>query len=352
MELPPLDESQQMPRVRDDGRSRAHELGRRHEIRAGLLSARHRKTGGRDHRRQSKHRRRDATSPRIGRARHRHRRGADSQRVARRSDGRKGDHSLRRAPRPAVRSARRAEQHGARRSGRGPVDGRLQIVRKAGGHEQMLTDQQVMLEPGKRVFTVREQIDEPDFYTYEARFIPTKSGRRHDGPEQPGHRRSHTCAAAARCCCSKITRTVASSTCWSTRLRHHESRSHRPQHGPTSCSAIWPSCSRSTRCCWPTCRASSSATSRSKCWCRNTQNMGSGLVMLGGPNSFRRGRLDEHADRRSNAGRLPDQECQGRASRRLGNADARLGIGRRQLLAKESSPRKPSRRSASRIIAA
>jgi uncharacterized membrane protein len=53
-----------------------------------------------------------------------------------------------------------------------PVDGRLQVVRKTGAREQMLTDQQITLEPGKRVFTVREQIDLPEFYTYEARFIP------------------------------------------------------------------------------------------------------------------------------------------------------------------------------------
>ncbi len=54
----------------------------------------------------------------------------------------------------------------------GPVDGQLQIVRKAGNREQMLTDQKITLEPGIRVFRVREEIDAPDFYTYEARFVP------------------------------------------------------------------------------------------------------------------------------------------------------------------------------------
>lgn len=55
---------------------------------------------------------------------------------------------------------------------RGSVDGRLQIVRKTGNRETMLTDQEVTLEPGIRVFRVREEIDAPDFYTYEARFVP------------------------------------------------------------------------------------------------------------------------------------------------------------------------------------
>jgi uncharacterized membrane protein len=55
---------------------------------------------------------------------------------------------------------------------RGPIDGRLQIVRKAGNREQMLTDQEITLDPGIRVFRWREEIDAPDFYTYEARFVP------------------------------------------------------------------------------------------------------------------------------------------------------------------------------------
>jgi Mg-chelatase subunit ChlD len=56
--------------------------------------------------------------------------------------------------------------------GGGRVAGRLEVIRKTGETEQRLADQHVVLEPGKRVFTVREQIDLPDFYTYDARFIP------------------------------------------------------------------------------------------------------------------------------------------------------------------------------------
>ncbi len=52
------------------------------------------------------------------------------------------------------------------------VEGRLQIVRKAGGREQMLTDQDVTVEPGVHAFRAREEIESPDFYTYEARFVP------------------------------------------------------------------------------------------------------------------------------------------------------------------------------------
>ena len=55
------------------------------------------------------------------------------------------------------------------------ASGRLQVVRKSGGREEHLLvppNDRVTLPSGKRVFTVRETINAPDFYTYEARFIP------------------------------------------------------------------------------------------------------------------------------------------------------------------------------------
>ena len=52
------------------------------------------------------------------------------------------------------------------------VAGRLIVVRKAGEREERLADAPIELEPGKRVFSIREEIDQPDFYTYEARFVP------------------------------------------------------------------------------------------------------------------------------------------------------------------------------------
>jgi ankyrin repeat protein len=56
--------------------------------------------------------------------------------------------------------------------GDGSVEGRLRIVRKSGGRDTVLQDQDVKLPPGKTVLTFREEIDSPDFYTYEARFTP------------------------------------------------------------------------------------------------------------------------------------------------------------------------------------
>ncbi len=58
-----------------------------------------------------------------------------------------------------------------------PVKGRLKITRKTRDREQLLSEQEVTLEPGKRVFTLREEIESPDFYTYDAQFIPDDVAR-------------------------------------------------------------------------------------------------------------------------------------------------------------------------------
>jgi uncharacterized membrane protein len=54
----------------------------------------------------------------------------------------------------------------------GVARGRLQIYRKAAGREELRADQVVEIPPGKRVFRIHEKIDQPSFYTYEARFVP------------------------------------------------------------------------------------------------------------------------------------------------------------------------------------
>lgn len=50
--------------------------------------------------------------------------------------------------------------------------GKLRIVRKTGDVEQVISEGPVTLKAGKNVFSVRETIERADFYTYEARFVP------------------------------------------------------------------------------------------------------------------------------------------------------------------------------------
>ena len=52
------------------------------------------------------------------------------------------------------------------------VAGKLRIVRKAGDNEETIVVQDVDVPPGKRVFSIPEEIYQPDFYTYEAHFTP------------------------------------------------------------------------------------------------------------------------------------------------------------------------------------
>lgn len=52
------------------------------------------------------------------------------------------------------------------------VAGKLRIVRKAGDVEETIVVQDVDVPPGKRVFSIPEEIYQPDFYTYEAHFTP------------------------------------------------------------------------------------------------------------------------------------------------------------------------------------
>ncbi len=68
----------------------------------------------------------------------------------------------------------------------GEVRGRLQLSRSAGGRADVLSDEAVILPPGKKVFTIRQEIDQPNFYTYEARFVPD----RHEDDAMPQNNRA------------------------------------------------------------------------------------------------------------------------------------------------------------------
>ena len=52
------------------------------------------------------------------------------------------------------------------------VSGKLTIIRKTAEHTEAIVTQDIVVPPGKRVFTIPEEIEQPDFYTYEARFSP------------------------------------------------------------------------------------------------------------------------------------------------------------------------------------
>jgi uncharacterized membrane protein/Mg-chelatase subunit ChlD len=57
-----------------------------------------------------------------------------------------------------------------------PVPGRLKITRRVGPSEQLLAEQPIVLEPGKRVLAFKETIEQPAVYTYQADFVPDDPG--------------------------------------------------------------------------------------------------------------------------------------------------------------------------------
>ena len=91
---------------------------------------------------------------------------------------------------------------------------------------------------------------------------------------------------------------------------------------PTASSRAWPSCRSTTPSSWPTCPCAISedvsfSDDQIAMLVRNTQQMGAGLVMLGGPESFWRRRMDGHGDGKGDAGRFPDPQRRGRPPRSL-----------------------------------
>lgn len=52
-----------------------------------------------------------------------------------------------------------------------PVRGRLRVTQQVGGEESLLIEQSIQLAPGKNVFPMRHTIEQPAAYTYKAEFI-------------------------------------------------------------------------------------------------------------------------------------------------------------------------------------
>ena len=145
----------------------------------------------------------------------------------------------------------------------GEVPGRLVLSRMAGGRTDVLSDQPVVLPPGKKVFTIRQKIDAAEFLHLRGPLRPRPQGRRRHAAEQPRHglhphpgqgpgavdRGSRASGRVRRAGRSAAAAGARGGSAIEQPDVHHR----------------WPSCSPTTPCCWPTCPASSSATRRSPC---------------------------------------------------------------------------------------
>jgi Mg-chelatase subunit ChlD len=58
----------------------------------------------------------------------------------------------------------------------GTVKGRLRVFRRVGSQEQVVTEQSIEVAPGKQVFALRDELASSDFYTYDAEFTADAAG--------------------------------------------------------------------------------------------------------------------------------------------------------------------------------
>jgi len=70
-------------------------------------------------------------------------------------------------------AAREGERSGGEVGG-GEVRGKLILSQLTEGQPVVLSQQPVTIPPGKKVYAVRQKIDAPNFYSYEARFVPDR----------------------------------------------------------------------------------------------------------------------------------------------------------------------------------
>ncbi len=173
-----------------------------------------------------------------------------------------------------------------------PIKGRIRIVRKAGDHQETLVDEPMEIQPGKSVFPFRQNIDQADFYTYEARFVP-------DDPAADAISQNNEATAFTHVQGKGLVLLIEN---WEMpgefdhlvqRLRHEGLEvavqpSNRLftslpelQRYDTVILADVPRASGDE-----TANVSSFSDDQIKMLVRNTEELGCGLIMLGGPNSF------------------------------------------------------------------
>ncbi len=204
-----------------------------------------------------------------------------------------------------------------------PVAGRLRVSRTVGDTSQLLVDQKATLTGGKQVFSFSEKLDSPDFYTYTARFLP-------DDPAADARAENNEASAFTHV---RGQGRVLLIEDWA-RPGQFDAFVARLQRANLEVvvqpsDRLFGNLAELQRfdvvILADVARTSGDATQKITEFSddqidmlvRNTQQLGAGLVMLGGPDSFGAA-LDQHGARTRHARRLSNQERQGGANRRPG----------------------------------
>ena len=170
------------------------------------------------------------------------------------------------------------------------VPGKLRVLRRNGADEQLVAEEAIQVEPGRRVYAFRQQIEDPDFYTYEVQFVPDAAAQ--DGMPQNNRATAFTqVRGPGRVLLIEDGDHVGDFNHLAERLRAAKIDVEvQPSHNSfTSLADL----QRYDSVVLANVPRTSSDENRQQfsddqvsMLVRNTQQMGSGLVMLGGPNSF------------------------------------------------------------------
>lgn len=170
------------------------------------------------------------------------------------------------------------------------VPGKLRVLRRHGADEQLVAEEAIQVEPGRRVYAFRQQIEDPDFYTYDVQFVP-------DDPTQDGMPQNNRATAftqvrgPGRVLLIEDGDHVGDFEHLVDRLRAANIEVEvQPSH---NCFATLADLQRYDSVVLANVPRTSGGADvvqfsddQVSMLVRNTQQMGSGLVMLGGPNSF------------------------------------------------------------------
>ena len=229
-----------------------------------------------------------------------------------------------------------------------PVKGTLRVKQSIGGEESLLLEQVVDLADGKNVFPLRHTIDQPAPYTYEAEFIPISADD--DSLQKNNVATGYTYVRGkGRVLLIEDAAHVGDFDLLTQTLRDSEIevvvQSNTQLFGSLAELQAYdaiilagvPRVGGNDE--LKTGGLVSFSDEQIEMLVRNTQQLGAGLLMIGGPESLGAGGWSGTEIEKGDAGRFQDSQHQNPSGRRVGVDHARQRNGGRQLLAKSHRPR-------------
>lgn len=167
----------------------------------------------------------------------------------------------------------------------GQVSGKIRVLRRTGRFEELLAESEVALEPGKRVFDIREEITQPEFYTYEAQFVP-------DDPSEDSRSQNNRASAfthvrgSGQVLLIEDHENTGEFDFLVERLRSENIEVDVRPSGPTEPFSGLPELQSFDTVILANVPREQFSDAQLKSLVMNTKELGAGLIMAGGPNSF------------------------------------------------------------------